>query len=335
MSFELRQLRHVLALAEHGSFSRAALALNLSQPTLSRSIQAIEREVGTPLFHRTSSGATPTDIGRLFVQRARDVLKMADELDGADLRGGVPRSGRVTIGAGILPAESLVGPATAQFAGLYPGVSIELRVTNWDDLLRELRSHELDFFVAEVSTLEGEPDLAVEPMSPHPVFFFARQGHPLVRRRRITPADLFAWPFALPSRIPPRLLDPLLATKRASPDQTVAGRAFPSSTCNSLSTVKRIVERSDAITGLTLSCIAAELEAGTWAMLAAAPWLHTHYGVVSLKGRPMTQAAEKFKEIVLETESAVTLEEQQLLRRWRRPTRGRRPRSAERGRATH
>ena len=58
---------------------------------------------------------------------------------------------------------------------------MELRVTHWDDLLR---SCNLDFFVTETSTLEVDQDLAIEPMSSHPVSFEARQEHPLVRRRR-------------------------------------------------------------------------------------------------------------------------------------------------------
>jgi DNA-binding transcriptional LysR family regulator len=318
MPFELRQLRHLLALGEHGSFSRAAAALPLSQPALSRSIQSLERAIGTPLFQRTSTGVVPTDIGRLFTQRARDLVRMADELDSGELRGRGLRSGRVTVGAGFLPADTVVGPAAAQFAARFPGVSVELRVAHWDDLLRQLRSRDLDFLVAEISTLEGQQDLAVEPMSRHPVYFAARRAHPLAGRRQVRTGELFAWPFALASRVPPRLLEPLLAAKRTSREPASAARVFPSITCNSLSTVKGIVERSDAVTALTLPCIAAELASGTWAVLATAPWLHTHYGMVIVKGRPMTQATEKFREIVAESELAATREEQRLVARWLR-----------------
>jgi LysR family transcriptional regulator, cyn operon transcriptional activator len=70
MALELRQMRHLLALAEHGSFARAASALRLSQPALSRSVQTIEEQVGTRLFQRWASGVVPTDVGRLLIQRA-------------------------------------------------------------------------------------------------------------------------------------------------------------------------------------------------------------------------------------------------------------------------
>lgn len=323
MAFGLRQLRHVLALAEHGSFSRAAAALGFSQPALSRSIQALEQQVGTPLFERTREGVVPTDVGRLYIQRARDVVRLADDLDHSSWLGRPLRTGRVTIGAGIYPAESILGRATAAFAGRFPGVSVDLRVGNWDDLLRLLRARELDFFVAEISTLLGEADLRVEPMSPHSLYFVARQAHPLAPRRRVTAAEILAWPLATASRIPPRILDPLLAAKRESPDPAAAGHPLPAITCSSLGTVKRIVERSDAVTAVTLSCLAEELEAGTWAVLATAPWLHVRYGIVSLNGHPATQAAEEFRDVVLETEAEVTREEQQLAERWLRPKAGR------------
>ena len=81
MALELQQLRQVIALAEHGSFVRAAAALHISQPALSRSIQNLEQRFGSELFLRSSGGVVPTDVGRLYLERARDLLRMADELD--------------------------------------------------------------------------------------------------------------------------------------------------------------------------------------------------------------------------------------------------------------
>lgn len=80
MAIDLRQMRHVLALAEHGSFARAAAALRLSQPAQSRSIQSIEQQIGTEIYLRAPTGVTPTDAGRLLIQRARPVLQLAKDL---------------------------------------------------------------------------------------------------------------------------------------------------------------------------------------------------------------------------------------------------------------
>jgi hypothetical protein len=91
-----------------------------------------------------------------------------------------------------------------------------------------------------------------------------------------------------------------------------------------LAPVKRIVASSDAISASILSCVATELELGQLVLLGTAPWLHLHYGIVSLKGRPWTQAAEKFLEYVLKAERQAAAEEEHLLRRFRPGTRRKR-----------
>ena len=186
MGFELQQLKQVIALAEHGSFVRAAAALHISQPALSRSIQNLERRFGSELFVRSSGGVVPTDRGRLYIERARDVLRMADELDRDAVTRGTLGTGRVAVGGGPYPAESFLGPAAVRFIEQYPKVSVQLHARNWDELLQELRSRELDFFVAETSTLQREPELEIAPMpSAHSLHFVARAGHPLAGRNTV------------------------------------------------------------------------------------------------------------------------------------------------------
>jgi DNA-binding transcriptional LysR family regulator len=329
MAFELQQLRQVIALAQHGSFVRAASALHISQPALSRSVRNLERRFGSELFLRTSSGIVPTDLGRLYIERARDVLRLADDLDREAVMHGTLGSGRVAIGGGPYPVETFLGPAAALFVGQYPKISVQLMARDWIDLLRELRGRALDFFVAEISTLQREPDLEIVPMpGAHSVYVFARRGHPLAGARSSSLDEQLAWPFVTPSRIPPRILDPMLAAHRASTASRKESLPFPSIQCSSLSAVKRILANSDAISASILSCITTELETGQFVLLGTAPWLHLHYGIVSLKGRPWTQAAEKFREFVLQAERQATAEEQHLLDRFGPGARKRRARSA-------
>jgi hypothetical protein len=80
--------------------------------------------------------------------------------------------------------------------------------------------------------------------------------------------------------------------------------------------VKRILATSDAVSGSILSCIATELESGQFVILGTEPWLHLHYGIVSLRGRPWTQAAERFRELALEAEHEAAREDQRLGRRF-------------------
>jgi hypothetical protein len=96
-----------------------------------------------------------------------------------------------------------------------------------------------------------------------------------------------------------------------------------------VSAVKRVVEGSDALTALTLPCIAAELRDRRLALIGSEPWMSVHYGVVSLKDRPMSPAAARLREFVVDAEAVVTLEEEELLARWGSdgPGKRRKPRS--------
>jgi len=328
MALELQQLRQVLALAEHGSFVRAAASLHISQPALSRSIQNLERRFGSDLFVRSSSGAVPTDLGRLYVERARDVLRMADELDREAVSHGNLQTGRVAVGGGPFPADAVLGRAAGRFVAQHPGVSVKVQARDWDELARQLRSRELDFFVAETSTLHREPDLEVMPLpAEHPLYLVARAGHPLAGRGRVSIEDALEWPLATPGRVPPRVLNPLLAAHRSASKRIATARPLPSIECNSLATVNRVVANSDAITGTMLSCISSELESGRFVLLSQEPWLHLQYGVTSLKGVPRAKVAERFLEFVLDAERETALEEQHLIAQYdAQRARGRRAR---------
>jgi len=317
MAFELQQLRQVIALAEHGSFVRAAAALHISQPALSRSIQNLERSFGSQLFHRSTAGVVPTDRGRLYIERARDLLRMADDLDREAISDRALQVGRVAVGAGPFPAESFLGPASSQFVERYPRVALRVRPDDPDSLAAGLRSRELDFFIAETSTLQREPDLAVEPLSSkHALHFVARTGHPLAAQGAPTVEDVLSYPFATPARIPPRILDPLLSAHRATLRRGAAPRPFPAIECSGLSPVKRILATSDAVSASILACVSRELEAREFALLGTQPWMHLDYGIVSLKGRPWTQHAREFLEYVREAQRAAMADEAQLVRRY-------------------
>jgi DNA-binding transcriptional LysR family regulator len=325
MALELQQLRQVIALAEHGSFVRAAAALHISQPALSRSIQNLEQHFGSELFVRSSGGVVPTDLGRLYIERARDLLRMADELDRDAVTRGALGSGRVAVGGGPFPSESFLGPAAVRFIEQFPKVSVQLHARDWDELLHELRGRALDFFVAETSTLQREAELEIVPMpSAHAVHFVARAEHPLAGRGAARVEDIFAYPFVTPSRIPPRVLDPMLAAHRAGAAARKSALPFPAIQCTGLAPVKRILTGSDAISASILSCVATELELGKLVLLGTAPWLYLQYGVVSLRGRPWTQAAERFREYVLQAERRAAAEEERLLERFRPGARARR-----------
>src|SRR5512137_2516263 len=103
MSLDLHLVRHALVLAKHGNFRRAARALHVSQPTLSRNIAALERSLGVRLFDRSSSGVEPTPFGRLVLERGRGLLAgESDLLREISLQAGL-EIGSLAVAAGPYP----------------------------------------------------------------------------------------------------------------------------------------------------------------------------------------------------------------------------------------
>ncbi len=195
---ELRQLRAVEAVTRLRHFTRAAGELHVAQSALSHQIRQLEKELGTPLFERTSRRVTPTEAGEVIAARARRILA---ELDGArqevdELRGGL--RGRIWIGA-LQPAGDVDVPGLlAGFSHEHPGVEVGLREGIAADMFRGLASDELD---AAFCLLAGEiPDeLAVEHLgSDEAVAAFAPDRAPTTRD--VSVADLGQRPLVAPRR---------------------------------------------------------------------------------------------------------------------------------------
>lgn len=315
MTLEIRHLRQLLAIAEHGTFGRAAAALGMTQPALSRSVQALEAEVGTLLFDRSKAGAHPTDEGRLLIRGAGQLVAAADELDReVSRRRQAHGASHVVAGAGPYPADTLMPLALTRFMVANPFVRVRMVVREWDELLARLRSREIDFFVAETSTLADEHDLAVQPLQPVDVYFIGRRGHRLGGRASVSPARALVYPCLAVSRIPPRILDPMLAGLRDAQVQQ-AGRPFPALENATLGAAKAIVRRSDAITVLPLAAAADELEQGSLIVLGREPWMSLQYGIVTLKDSAPSAAAARLQECILAEESVLAQTAAQLERR--------------------
>lgn len=309
MSLELRVLRHFVTLCELRSFARAAPALKLSQPALSRSIQSLERQIGSQLVVRAPSGVTPTDVGRVLAQRAREILQLSEDLDRDLMLKSTLRSGHVAVGAGPYPAETVFVAALSRFVSEHPLVQVRLQVRAWDELLPRLRAREIDFFVAETSTMQREVDLEIQPLNEHPVYFVARAGHPLAAADHRTLKDILAYPVAVMSRIPPRILQPMLATRRSG----TAARPVPAIETTTLSAIKRMLRESDVVSAVPLPCIRDELQSGTLVALTTEPWLHLSYGVVTLKAHPLSSAARRLCEFITTEEIALSGLERQMI----------------------
>jgi len=112
---DLRHFEHIVALGENANFRKAAEALHISTPALTKSIQKSEEFFDVKLFDRTRNGVTPTPFGETVIRKARILLKDAGEIS-SDVQSLMKmETGQVRVGCGIYAAESLMGNALARF----------------------------------------------------------------------------------------------------------------------------------------------------------------------------------------------------------------------------
>ena len=151
---ELRTLRYFLAVCEHGTMSRAAEALHVTQPALSRQIAALERELGAPLLERHSRSVTPTEKGLYLRRRAQEIVGLADQTTADLMHGEDIVEGDVFIGAGESEGLRVIARHVRAFREKYPGVRFHLHSGNAPDLIERLE-HGVDDF----SVLMSYPDV--------------------------------------------------------------------------------------------------------------------------------------------------------------------------------
>lgn len=192
----LVQLRHLLSIAETGSFSRSAEKLHLTQPALSRSIRALEDELGRPLLDRVGRRNELTPFGVEMARRARAIVDDADVMVDAGRRLADGTGGRLRVGLGSGPGAMLMTPLLLEAAIAQGGLRLEIARGGLHLQVQALRDRLLDAAVLDARSLVPAPDLRVE--TPHEMrgAFLCRRGHPLARRRSVAFADLARFPIA-------------------------------------------------------------------------------------------------------------------------------------------
>src|SRR2546425_1188203 len=125
---DLRRLEVFAKVAELGSFSRAADALSLTQPTVSEHVRALEDELGVQLLDRLGRGATPTHAGRLLLNYARRMLALQREARQALDQFQGRMSGELVVGGSTIPGEYVLPALIGRFKGKYPDISICLLI---------------------------------------------------------------------------------------------------------------------------------------------------------------------------------------------------------------
>ena len=270
MDIDLKLLQYAVVLAKHRHFGRAAAALSISQPTLSRNIATLEKQLGLRVFERSRRDVMATPAGD-------DVLKMADELVSRAeaisnslqmVRDG--RGGRLRVAAGVYVHDIAVRPAAIDMIKANPSVRLELLEREWTAALSMLMTDRVDFAVLDIIALRGVPSLRVEPLGKLEGVYYCRAGHPLLKKTSLRPEDVRPYPFVFSSmsREKVALVEDIDSGFTVDP---VTGDILPSIAVSSFRLGMEIVSGTDAISLGHLSQLEDGIAAGRLALLDL-PW---------------------------------------------------------------
>lgn len=183
MNYSLKQLRVFVAIARHGSFSRAGEAIGLTQSAVSHSVKELEAEVGVRLLDRTTREVVLTDAGLRLANR---VERLLDELQAAllDARSfGVQRSGTVRVATSQTISAHLMPQCIAVGEREYPEIRIMLRDQAQQQVLHSVRNAEVDFGIVVDPVQAG--DLECEAVLHEPFLLLCRDDHPFAAQQAV------------------------------------------------------------------------------------------------------------------------------------------------------
>jgi LysR family hydrogen peroxide-inducible transcriptional activator len=220
---EIHQLRYFVAVAEEGSFSRAAAKVRVAQPSLSQQIRKLEAEIGQPLFDRLPRSVVITEAGRCLLDYARQILasigdarRCVDELKGKI-------AGDVAVGAIPTIAPYVLPELVVTFQNHYPDVTLHIVEDATERIVRRIEAGELD--VALASTCQQSPTLRVELLGNEPLLALVPEGHPLAKQTVVSFDDLKSQRFLLLHEMHclSQQVHHLLESRRLLPEVALAG----------------------------------------------------------------------------------------------------------------
>ncbi|QYJ19544.1 LysR family transcriptional regulator [Achromobacter sp. ES-001] len=283
---DFQKLKHLLAVVEYGTFSLAAQKVNLSQPALSRSIQALEAELGLPLLDRGTRQVHLTPYGACVAERARRMRFEEAELQRElkSLHSG--DSGTLTIGLSPTPASLLLSPFLAHMAANRPQVRVGVELGATAALLDMLRGERIDAMVCDARMLYDAADIVTRPLAPLRAGMVCRPGHPILAHKQVGIEHVRQYPVAS-STLSPEVSLRLAETlgPGGAPEQMVTLR------CENLEPLADLALHTDTLLLGVICVTQREQEAGRLVEvpLPPDPQRQGHYVLARLAGRtPLT-----------------------------------------------
>jgi DNA-binding transcriptional LysR family regulator len=290
----IKHLEHLLALADTGSFSRAAEKLFLTQSALSRSIQSLELDLGAKVLDRIGKRNELTPLGQDVVARARHIVREAAELRRSAKLLQDGGRGSISVGLGSGPAALLLVPLMCA-ASTRQGMRVAVTQGPVELQILQLRSRQLDAMVVDMRRVIPATDLNIESLAELRAGLVVRAGHPLAAQKGVTLADVLRYPVAstpLSDEVARALVDQF--GPQANPAEMVTLR------CDDVASLVQTAAQTDAVFLGVIATARSSLADGSLVELALAPALRAtaRFAYVTLAGRTEAPAMAYFREFV-------------------------------------
>lgn len=193
---DIRKVRHFVQLCDSANFQKAADALHLSQPALTRSIQSLEKQYGVRLIERGRAGAQPSEVGRQFLDSAKALLHNSTAVERTLIEFAQGISGQVRFSVGSSTAQGVLPLAVARISSEYPGITLSASLDPTEAMVKKLRASEVEFAIGRrLIGRESDDSLNAAPLGLARPVFQVRPEHPLLGTTKpITAQQLLEFP---------------------------------------------------------------------------------------------------------------------------------------------
>lgn len=301
----IQLLDYAVALQTHRNFARAAKKLGVSQPTLTRAIQELERHFGTKLFDRTSQGVFPTAIGKIVLDGARRISGCVEDLNLQVRSFQSMQRAELKLGIGPVVAQTWMPDAVVSLLHSHPAIDVHVSTHEWWELIPNLLSDKIEIAIGEIiPDVCKHKEVAVMQLPARPIRFFCRRGHPLTKIEKPTMSQIGEYPLAS-TKLPLRASEHFGGT-RALGKLSANGMYFePRITCQMFDVCLRIISSSDNIGIAPMSQLSRlPPDAGYAVVPLDVPSLRTNAGIMRLRDRTLTPSAEAFISQALASEAS-------------------------------
>ena len=312
-----RRLRHLLLLVEYAHFGRAAAALNISQPALTKSIQALEAELGVMLLDRKRGAVVLTAFGELVVRRSRALLNAEEDLlREISLLAGL-EMGSLRVALGPYPSVVSGYPAMARLLARRPKITVAVHVAGWREVAHQVTARAVDLGLAELSGVQDDDQFTTELIGQHHGRVFCRPGHPILASGRVELPALLDFPW-MASQLPARIAAGLPhSLGRAGRIDACSGDFIPAITIDVPMQIADLLASSDTLALASLALMERDLDAGNVAVVPTSKVaFQASYGFIYLKDRSLTPAALAYMAEVRAVEGEIARREESLAKRY-------------------